>query len=109
MMQIFRHVLVYRFLCLLLISIFSLKTGGSVVTLKPSKYLLSFKVCADSEKEEKKESEKPFKSLDYLVTGESQAEWMTGSDLRATSQLHDCSYQMDHFGSVPSPPPDQMA
>lgn len=114
MIRIFRNALVHKLFSLLLFSLFCLKTIGAISYVIGNKHLTTLKVCVSSEKsleleEEKKDSEKQYKNFDCLSSAERQTLWTNGKDIRASIYLHDCVYQKDQFGSVPSPPPDYSA
>jgi len=61
-----------------------------------------------AEKEEKKQYEKQFKSCEYLSILESRMVWANDLNLFVSKFHQNTFYRIDHFGSVPTPPPDAI-
>lgn len=94
---------------IILIGLFTLKMGGPVSTFLVGKYCCCMKSESDlekAEKEEKKQYEKQFKSFEYLSILESRIVWANDLNLYVNKDHQNTFYRIDHFGTVPTPPPD---
>ncbi|QNL51772.1 hypothetical protein H8S90_09435 [Olivibacter sp. SDN3] len=112
MTQIFRSALIHNLFSLLLISLLALKVGLTISTLKNDKSVNIVKIYTDaekSEKGEKKDTEKQHKTYEYLTSDNRQTLETAGKKLKKCIRRYNCFYSIDHFNSVPSPPPDLSA
>lgn len=106
MMQVLGSILVCQLFALSLLSVFALKMSGDISALMSGKILCIVKVCSDPEQEEKKDSDKPSKTFDYLITIENHTTSIALKNKQAAFHIDQSVYRIAHFDSVPSPPPD---
>lgn len=96
---------------ILLIALFTLKMAAPVSNLITNKFFSCLKVCTEvekNEKEEKKSAEKEIKKLEnQYFSDRNYASWAGNRNLKANLKNHKIYYGLDHFGSVPTPPPNQ--
>lgn len=96
----------------LLLGLLALKTGGLLTTFASSKCFSAVKLCLDveePEKEENKETKNQNKTMVYLATTNKDSIGILEKDVKVVRHRCNRIFCMEHYGSVPSPPPDPMA
>ncbi|WDF69759.1 hypothetical protein PQ465_05105 [Sphingobacterium oryzagri] len=100
---------IIQFISIFVLGLLALKTGNLLFSIFPGKYQIVNSICMDTEEtenDEHKEIDKPYSKLSCLIEGEKINSPLLEQQKKAIRNRHRTLSTVDHFGVIPSPPPD---
>lgn len=105
-----RNKFIIRVVSIVLLALLALKTGGLLFSLFPGKYQVVASMTIDTEEtenDEHKEIDKPCSKLLCLLTEYGHVFPVVEPDNRTCKNRDIILAIVEHYGIIPSPPPDQ--
>lgn len=103
---------IIQFISIFVLGLLALKTGNLLFSIFPSKYQIVANMCIDTEEtenDEHKEIDKPYSKLTCLIVNEKSDSPTVEQQKKTIRNRHRTLPILEHFGVIPSPPPDQQA